>query len=619
MVYLPTLLKDKHRLQIFFLLSLVTLLGSGLVFILAEWSEKKALTTAEKNARSLLLYQSSNLMANLNKFSVIAVSVSKRPDVIEIFRSHKPTSNLIHAKKLASITAGITGARDFWLVNKNGSIFSSSDASQEGLNISDEAYFESGFQGRLGRASVVDQDNRRSYIFAAPVFVDQKVNGLVVIRVNLETIEYAWALLTEPMLATESGGRVLLTNIKNWRLNRFASLLENSRPLAKPNKNQAEQTNNPDNRSTIDDSYSSEFSHYSQEANLITLKKTINGSNSHHYIEVTTYIPLLEWTLHVLTDLSPIKQQRYTTMIISALLLALLILSLWILFQRRRQLIERNRYQTAFASKLEKQVLDRTLELTTTNEKLKQQVSERIAAETALRETQEDLLQAAKLAGIGQMSAALAHEYNQPLAAIRSYSDNALQLLSLQKVGDVEDNLLRISRITERMADLTKTLRSFAHKPKAGLEPVTLSTVMDEIIILLSPQAKKQGVELRIVPSEEPAKVIAGHIRLSQVIMNLITNAMDALETANQKCVEVSWKILDEQVEILVKDTGPGISEALQEKIFTPFFTTKTAGTGLGLGLFIVYNIIKEFNGTIELQSQTGYGAVFSIKLPLAK
>jgi two-component system C4-dicarboxylate transport sensor histidine kinase DctB len=192
-----------------------------------------------------------------------------------------------------------------------------------------------------------------------------------------------------------------------------------------------------------------------------------------------------------------------------------------------------------------------------------------------------------------------------------------LQLLTLQKQDDVRANLTRISAITDRMADLTKTLRSFAHKSDASLESVLLSSVMDEMIILLSPQAKKQGVELIMQPPAVEVIALAGHLRLSQVVINLVTNAMDAVKDEVNRQVEVSWEKNGGQAVIIVKDSGRGIPIDLQDKIFTPFFTTKGVGAGLGLGLFIVYNMVKEFQGTIELKQEAGYGGVFYIHLPL--
>ena len=610
---------------------LMALVGGFFVYLLAEWSERKALVEAKDKAKNILDYQSSNLELQLNKFSVITALVSKRPDVVDIFRARnnssvssltapiEPNHNAKNGR-LASVVAGLSGAKGFWFVDKKGSVFSASNNSLVGTNVNHQPYFEAALQGRLGRMSDVDADGLRSYIFASPVFVDQKVGGMLIVRANLDVVEYVWALLAEPIVASDQTGRVLLSNIPAWRLQSFETLIQQRHKAF--GRMPASQTESDSYRIQLSSSAhrQAENSKNNTDATVreVRFRQAIKGSGSSRYIEVKKYLPLLQWTLHVFVDLAPVQKQKRSTIIISTLMVVLCLLSLWIIFERRRRLIERARSQQAFALRLERQVRDRTRELTESNSLLASEVVERRSAETALRETQEDLLQAAKLAGIGQMSAALAHEYNQPLAAIRSYADNAKQLLALEKPGAVSDNLTRITSLTERMANLTKTLRSFAHKSDGSLAPVDVSSVMDEMVILLSPQAKKQGAELIVIPPNKKVHVMAGHLRLSQVITNLISNAMDAIQHEHIQRVEVSWQAVGNHAEIYVKDSGQGIPDELKDKIFTPFFTTKGVGVGLGLGLFIVYNMVKEFQGTVEVKQESGYGAVFCIQLPLA-
>jgi two-component system, NtrC family, C4-dicarboxylate transport sensor histidine kinase DctB len=631
---------SKHaRIKYVSVLMLMALVGGFFVYLLAEWSERKALVEAEEKARNVLDYQSSNLALQLNKFSLITALVSKRPDVVEFFRSRNTPSSIpanaadtdnifsdrtgLKNDRLASVIAGLSGAKDFWFVDKKGDVFSASSDNLIGTNVKGQPYFEAALQGRLGRMSDADSNDLRTYIFASPVFVDQKVGGMVIVRANLDVVEYVWALLAEPIVASDQTGRVLLSNIPAWRLQSFDSLIRSRQKTlgrmgsTSKTKVDSQQQLTPAINEAESGSEGADEGAANSSIRQIQLQKVIKGSGSSRYIEVKKYLPLLQWTLHVLVDLAPVQKQKRSTIIISSLMVVLCLLSLWIIFERRRRLIERARSQQAFALRLERQVRDRTRELTESNSLLASEVVERRSAEIALRETQEDLLQAAKLAGIGQMSAALAHEYNQPLAAIRSYADNAKQLLVLEKSDAVSDNLTRITSLTERMANLTKTLRSFAHKADGTLAPVDISSVMDEMVILLSPQAKKQGAELIVIPPSKKVQVMAGHLRLSQVITNLISNAMDAIQHEHIQRVEVSWQTVGDYAEIYVKDSGQGIPDELKDKIFTPFFTTKGVGVGLGLGLFIVYNMVKEFQGTIEVKPEVGYGGVFCLRLPL--
>ncbi|MGS2717816.1 ATP-binding protein [Eionea flava] len=603
----PNTLYSLSRLQL--ITCLLALLGVGTVFVygLSQWSEEKALRVAREKAETVLNYQSSNVILQLNKFSLITALVAKRPDVLKAFRQQNNKEKFwdslaLPTRQLAATVSGLSGAQDVWLVDRQGLVFSSNHREFLGSSVVQQPFYKAVLQGRLGRMSDVDAEGRRIYILASPVFVDQKVAGAVVARINVDVIEYVWALLPEPILASDQNGRVLLSNVSDWRLQNVGDLLKIPSRLSGRMTARSSRTNSTS----------------SQTVRHVRVSNQADKAMAKRYLEVTRYTPLLQWRFHTLVDLTAVRQQKMTTATISGLVIALCIVLLWIVFERHRRRIDRSRSQRAFALRLERQVRDRTRDLVDSNTQLASEVRERIAAEAALRATQDDLMQAAKLAGIGQLSTALAHEYNQPLAAIRSYADNAQQLLSKEKTEAVADNLQRITRLTERMANLTTTLRSFAHKSDDQLVAVNLSSVMDEMVILLSPQAKKHGVNLHINSPVKDVVVTASHLRLSQVIINIVSNAIDAAQNEERKVVEVSWDARSTIAEIYIKDSGRGISADVREKIFTPFFTTKGVGVGLGLGLFMAYNIVKSFSGSIDVEHEKNYGGVFRITLPLA-
>jgi two-component system C4-dicarboxylate transport sensor histidine kinase DctB len=301
---------------------------------------------------------------------------------------------------------------------------------------------------------------------------------------------------------------------------------------------------------------------------------------------------------------------------------------MWRAHQKRR--LKEQRSQLAFSLRLERQVRDRTHELSASNTQLNIEIEERRIVERNLREAQDEFIQAAKLAGIGQMSTALAHEYNQPLTAIRSYADNASIFIKKDKSENAIENLLRINILVDKMAGLTSTLRRFAHKSMHENEYFSVDSVMDELIILLSPQAKKQNVSLRLLSPVESIELKGEQGKLLQIITNLVTNAMDAVAGCTSQKVEIQWFVEDasktdwntRHAIILIKDTGLGISEKIRSDMFNAFYTTKKTGNGLGLGLFIVSTLLNDFKGTIELKDNgvdtKGYGTVFELRLPLS-
>lgn len=249
-----------------------------------------------------------------------------------------------------------------------------------------------------------------------------------------------------------------------------------------------------------------------------------------------------------------------------------------------------------------------------------------------LRQTQEGLIHSAKLAAIGQMSAVLSHEYNQPLAAIRSYADNAQLLFQKGRVEQGQDNLARIGRLVDRLANLSKTLKTFARRPGVDTKPVSVEMVADEAILLMLPRARKNGVALELLCEQAGLHVMAGHTRLEQVLINLIANALDALVdrpgggvTANETFLpsgKIQIRIYQKAGSgcIEVADNGPGIALELEKSIFEPFVTSKDRGVGLGLGLPIAYNLIKGFGGRLQLAvpQNPDMATAFDIALPLA-
>ena len=325
-----------------------------------------------------------------------------------------------------------------------------------------------------------------------------------------------------------------------------------------------------------------------------------------------------------------IRAQRNNAVLITFLVLLLIAMSFFMWRAHFRRLLKEQRSQLAFSLRLERQVRDRTHELSASNQQLNVEIDERRNAEKHLRDAQNELIQAAKLAGIGQMSTALAHEYNQPLAAIRSYADNATTFIDKDNSFSALENLQRIKLLVDKMAGLTTTLRRFAHKSTHEYEFFSIGAVMDELIILLSPQAKKQNVSLQLCASKEAIYLTGEQGKLLQIVSNLVTNAMDAVTSCSLQQVKIEW-LLEEDPSIsshhryaiiLIKDTGVGISEAVKANMFNAFYTTKKSGNGLGLGLFIVSTLLNDFRGTIALKEGTAdsqkYGSIFELRLPLA-
>ncbi|MEZ0169396.1 ATP-binding protein [Microvirga sp. TS319] len=231
------------------------------------------------------------------------------------------------------------------------------------------------------------------------------------------------------------------------------------------------------------------------------------------------------------------------------------------------------------------------------------------------RQTRDDLVQAAKLAALGQMAAGISHELNQPLAAIRSHAHNGAVLLERGRAEEARASLDRIQGLTARMAELIRHLKRFARRPAATLDAVDLRAVVDGALSLFEQRLDEENVAVRMHFPDSSLKVLAEEIRLEQVVVNLISNALDELAAQAERRIEIRAQARGRRVRLEVADNGSGIEEQHRKAVFDPFFTTKPAGLGLGLGLSMSYNIVKDFGGDLILATTGKEGTTFVIDL----
>jgi two-component system C4-dicarboxylate transport sensor histidine kinase DctB len=256
------------------------------------------------------------------------------------------------------------------------------------------------------------------------------------------------------------------------------------------------------------------------------------------------------------------------------------------------------------------------------NQRLQAGIRERLEREVALRtaelrEAQEGLVHAAKMAALGQMSAAMAHEINQPLTAMQMQLGSLRLLLDSGRQADVREGLQRIDGLLQRMAGLTGHLKTFARKSPAGLsERLRLSDVLEQALQLLAPRIRSEHVELNC-EIEHDAMVLGDAIRLEQVLLNLLHNALDAMASAESRQLHIRIQRQADTCLLSVADSGGGIAAEALAHVFEPFFTTKPVGAGLGLGLAVSYGIVRELGGSLEAANGER-GAIFTLRLPAA-
>lgn len=451
-----------------------------------------------------------------------------------------------------------------------------------------------------------ESDGTTDYYFVQPIRRRGVFRGQIVVKVSLAPLEATWVDLgqrsqSEKLLVIDQNDVVIMSSVPAWKYRMLGSV--NADQL-KASGRYAGATLAPlgmDVQSSVDGG-----------SKVVRVADVQSAGHSLHLLQERPVIPLAVRLLE-LSDPSDVwKRARYAAWGSGAAGAALGLLGMYVMHRRRalRQLYRaRNALQQAH-DQLERQVDDRTRELRTTNDELKRQIRQRLQAE-------DELMQAGKLAALGQMSAGISHEINQPLTALRALSRNTLQLLETGRSKAVSDNLRAIDEMAERMGMITRQLKSFARKGGSMTVAVDLSVAVNNVLVLMDHRLRAEKVEVCCsIPTD--IRVRGDSNRLEQVLLNLCTNAVDAMADVNERCLNIGAQLERYRVVVRVSDTGVGIDDEGFSRLFQPFFTTKPAGQGLGLGLVISTKIVHEFGGALRASRGAEGGMVFEFDLESA-
>jgi two-component system, NtrC family, C4-dicarboxylate transport sensor histidine kinase DctB len=328
------------------------------------------------------------------------------------------------------------------------------------------------------------------------------------------------------------------------------------------------------------------------------------------YYQTYTDMTGVGWRLFAMAPASLIVTSVSRTLMFFTLVYMLLFL---IAFSWRRT-VEARRELAIINEKLEHIVDDRTFELSEANTQLREIIEKYKETEITLKQTQGELVQSAKLAMLGEMAASINHELNQPLAAMRIYAEN---LQAFVKRGDpeaIESNSKHILELNQMMAKIIGQYKIFARKSTGKVIAVSLTETISESLAILESNISKSGAKISLEQLEQDLFVLADKVPMEQVVINLVNNALQAVEDSDQGQIWISAAKEEAQVILMVSDNGPGFAEEQLDKLFTPFFTTKDQG--LGMGLTISQRIIESFKGSISAKNRNGGGAEFSLSLP---
>jgi two-component system C4-dicarboxylate transport sensor histidine kinase DctB len=574
----------RHLILLAFMLAL-------LLFPLQKFAEQYYRgELAQQNNQTLDLYVA-NLLGILKRYEVLPQTLGDLPALRHVLENADDPNYVGDANRLLSRMRDLTGADAIYLMAPDGETLAASNwASPDsfvGRNFSFRPYFQEAVAGRLGRFfGLGTTSGKRGYYFAAPVKDDERVIGELVVKVDLDHTETLWGNTPEQLVVTDAYGVVILTSRPEWRFRATRPLTEQER----------------------------------EEIQRIQPYPTLDPQPLHlaeqAWLSQERPLEAMDWTVSIRAPITLVERPVNTVLLVGTAVLLVLILLIGLVMLRQRHYLERIALDAAARRDLERRVQERTQDLEELNSRLKDEVLEREHAQQELFRAQDELVQAGKLSALGTMSASISHELNQPLAAIRSYADNAVVLLDHQRIDDARGNLRQISEITGRMASIISHLRAFARRDRHAPESVALQPALEDALALLAKRRRALDVELIKDLPDAPLWVQAGETRLRQVLGNLLANALDALtEKAAPRKLWLSTEDAYDSVTLIIRDNGPGFTEDAMHRALEPFFTTKTSAQGLGLGLAICDTLTRALGGELHFANHENGGAVIRLRL----
>ncbi|WP_411383139.1 ATP-binding protein [Pseudomonas sp. L7] len=567
------------------LIILLILVGTALS---ASWAmhhaKRQAMQTDARRASEQLTLYANGLHTLIERYRALPAVLALDPELIDALRG--PVGESLQDalnRKLERIN-GAANSSTLELLDRTGLAVAASNwrlpTTYVGSNYGFRPYFKQTRNQGSGSFYAVGVTSGVPGYFLSSAVNDEhgRFLGAMVVKLEFPELEREWRQGSDILLVSDARGIIFIANQNGWRYREL-------QPLTAADRAELAETRQYDKQPLVPLQHQL-LTRFDERS---TFSRVQGPDGSADYLWESLPLSTEGWTLHLLRKPQVSEDARNAALSGAAVWLSLVFA---VLFVSQRLRIARLRQRSR--EELTRLVEERTREL---------------------RTAQEGLVQSAKLAALGQMSAALAHEINQPLTTQRMQLETLRLLLDHGRHEQARQALEPLEQMLTRMAALTGHLKTFARNSPGGLrERLDLATVVDQALHLLDTRIRGEQVEVALYLAR-PAWVRGDAIRLEQVLINLLHNALDAMADKRYKRLEIRIEAEDERWHLSVLDSGGGIKDADLARVFDPFFTTKPVGEGLGLGLAISYGIVHEAGGQLQVDNLPG-GARFSLTLP---
>ncbi|MGO7538336.1 sensor histidine kinase [Rhizobium ruizarguesonis] len=582
------------------------------LWVSGEIGRHRAEAALEEQARMDARLNAALLRTVLEKYRALPFVLSQDTALAAALAGNDAGTFEQLSQKLEMLAVG-TKAAVIYVIDKDGIAVSASNWREPTSFVGNDYRFREYFQGAAERGQA--EHFALGTVSKKPgLYISQRISGshgllgVVVVKVEFDDVEADWNASGTPSYVVDERGIVLITSLPSWRFMTIGRIAEDRLTAIRESLQFGDAPLQPlplDMVRNLGDG-------------LDVVEIVMPGdAGKTRFLDVATSVPATGWHLQHLVALGPsvdagIREARMLALLILLPLLA----GAAFLLRRRHVITLRISSEQQAREELERRVVERTLDLSQARDRLQAEIIGHKSTEQKLQAVQQDLVQANRLAILGQVAAGVAHEINQPVATIRAYADNARTFLDRGQTAPAGENLESIAALTERIGSITEELKTFARKGRGSAEPTGLKDLIEGAVMLLRSRFAGRMDTLDIDLPPPDLQVMGNRIRLEQVLINLLQNALEAVAPkAGEGRVEVTTSTDAGMVTVTVADNGPGIPPEIRKGLFTPFNTSKESG--LGLGLVISKDIVGDYGGRMEVASDGG-GTRFTVQLKKA-